>query len=990
MPVPQLQPHNPISFSTSKMLNPSLPVASRTRSRMEAYWSEVCPPSKRRNTRKKVVVQDPSPIPTKNHSGETQFLYEAPNIDIHRCKQDSRHPANISNLDYNDDDEEEEAEDDNDEDEDEDNDDSMEGSHEALPSPSEEDNDEPEDLDYCGEEEKDVVSINDYTSSGTESKPKSKGKKVGAASASSRKLYLLTVEADAILENVDSDSNKVLEVESENNSLPIKFGSWVENTVTPNNADIVDDEMESLWTEMQFCLASDGIASKPSLVEIEDAANVSEVKQDRAVLCCQGDHYLVLDEEIGIKCKFCSFLQLEIKYVASPFMKHPYGKFGRQYSGIVDSSMFDGLQDVDPNIDMPGCDSSANVEGTVWEIIPNIKEKLYPHQREGFEFIWNNIAGGIYRDKSKNSSSEGGGCIISHAPGTGKSLLTIVFLQTYLKENPSCRPVIVAPCSMLLTWEAEFSKWKVDIPFHNMNSPDFCGMGKTNGVALYEKLKVGVPDADRLVRPLVKLLSWKYDGGILVISYNLFTQLAGKEPKRKQKCKNLHKQVSKILLDLPGLLILDEGHIPRNAATLLWKALSGIKTNRRIILSGTPFQNNFDELFNTLCLVRPTFAEGIRYSNRYKHNSRRGCKGNEAKRNFTSWIGSIRNEIGGLREVRAVIKPFVHVYKGTILQTALPGLRHTLVVLRPTELQKKILERVEEILKHVQEILERVKEAKNLFKRKREREKKNALDFDRYVSMISIHPSLLKQLLKQLPDQKDINEVVSSIVSTEKIERIRLKPEEGVKTRFLMNLLKLSEALEERVIVFSQYLGPLRLIMEQLEYHFKWKEGEEILFMHGKCDIKQRQCSINVFNDPESKARVLLSSIKACSEGINLVGGSRVVLLDMTWNPSVERQAICRAYRLGQKKVVYVYRLISSVIEGHKFNRQAGKDRVSELLFSSDEHQEQVCDIVEDKVLEEMLQHGTIKSMFEKIINEPKDSEFIEDFEDQGKVSVPS
>lgn len=247
------------------MLNPSLPVASRTRSRMEAYWSEVCPPGKRRHTRERVVLQDPNPIttsslPSKKDSGEIRFLYEAPTIDIHRRKQDSRHPANISNLDYNDDEEEEEEGDD---DEDEDNDDSMEDSDEALTSPSEEDNDESEDLEYGGEEEKDVVYINDYD---TEPKPKSKGKKVGAASASSRKLHLLTVVADAILENVDSDSNKVLEVESENNSLPIKFSFEVENTVTSNNGDIVDDELESLWTEMQFCLASDGIASKPSLV----------------------------------------------------------------------------------------------------------------------------------------------------------------------------------------------------------------------------------------------------------------------------------------------------------------------------------------------------------------------------------------------------------------------------------------------------------------------------------------------------------------------------------------------------------------------------------------------------------------------------------------------------------------------------------------------------------------------------------------------------
>ncbi|KAK1353067.1 hypothetical protein POM88_052905 [Heracleum sosnowskyi] len=75
--------------------------------------------------------------------------------------------------------------------------------------------------------------------------------------------------------------------------------------------------------------------------------------------------------------------------------------------------------------------------------------------------------------------------------------------------------------------------------------------------------------------------------------------------------------------------------------------------------------------------------------------------------------------------------------------------------------------------------------------------------------------------------------------------------------------------------------------------------------MDGNLEAKQRQSFISSLNDLKSKVQVLLASIKACSEGINLVGASRVVLLDVVWNPSVERQAIsrARAYRIGQKKM---------------------------------------------------------------------------------------
>ncbi|XVE80240.1 hypothetical protein DITRI_Ditri14bG0123800 [Diplodiscus trichospermus] len=792
-----------------------------------------------------------------------------------------------------------------------------------------------------------------------------KSRKKGRPAGSSKQPHLLRVLSDFLLDKEDIDSStpgQVLEGVMDHSSLPLKFTFGVQDTIIPDEKTEFDQELESLWTEMQFCLASSEIGSKePSLVENEDA-DISEVEHDKAILCRQGKHQLMLDEETGMKCKFCSFVQLEIKYITPPLMRHPCGKFERQYHGILDSSLFDDLQFQDPYNDMPGCDPSAAIKGTVWESIPNIKSRLYPHQREGFEFIWNNIAGGIYRDKSRNSSNGGCGCIISHAPGTGKTLLTIVFLQTYLKEYPSCRPVIVAPCSLLLTWEAEFKKWNVDIPFHNLNSHDFSGKEKRKEVDLYRKFKNGVPYPGRpLAQRLVKLLSWKSDGGVLGISYRLFEQLAGIENKGKQKCSTVDKHVSKILLEFPGLFVLDEGHTPRNDGTLMWKALSRIKTERRIILSGTPFQNNFDELFNTLCLVRPKFAEGIQCRHREKVDKKHGCETDDGKSKWAILTGSIgkdvdRYEAEKLREIRTVIKPFVHVHKGTILQTTLPGLRHSVVVLRPSDLQKKILEHVKET--------------------------KNAFSLDYCLSLISVHPSLLQQL----SDHKDIKESVSSIVSIDELERIRLKPHKGVKTKFLIELLKLSGALDEKVIVFSQYLEPLNLIIDQLKDFFKWNEGVEIFYMHGKCDVKQRQCVIDTFNDPRSKARVLLASTKAFSEGINLVGGSRVVLLDVTWNPSVERQAICRAYRLGQKKVVYTYHLISSgTMEGSKCYRQAGKDRLSELVFSSsdkgEDHQKRICNVVEDKILEEMFQHEKLKSMFEKIINHPKDSDLIVTFE---------
>ena len=91
------------------------------------------------------------------------------------------------------------------------------------------------------------------------------------------------------------------------------------------------------------------------------------------------------------------------------------------------------------------------------------------------------------------------------------------------------------------------------------------------------------------------------------------------------------------------------------------------------------------------------------------------------------------------------------------------------------------------------------------------------------------------------------------------------------------------------------------------------------------------------FNDMESEVKVMLASTKVCGEGITLFGASRVVLLDVVCNPSVQRQAIGRAYRIGQQKIVHTNNLIGEgTQEKGKYDIQANKEQKSKFLFSSE------------------------------------------------------
>ncbi|KAK1353047.1 hypothetical protein POM88_052885 [Heracleum sosnowskyi] len=130
------------------------------------------------------------------------------------------------------------------------------------------------------------------------------------------------------------------------------------------------------------------------------------------------------------------------------------------------------------------------------------------------------------------------------------------------------------------------------------------------------------------------------------------------------------------------------------------------------------------------------------------------------------------------------------------------------------------------------------------------------------ISPVSVHPSLLPKHYFQEPQFSAYRD---------KLEKLEASPYLGAKTKFVVELYGLNE---ERCYIWIE-------ILKQSSANLS-----SVLSM-----IRKAKCG---------------SSIKACSEGINLVGASRVVLLDVVWNPSVERQAIRRACRIGQKKMVYI------------------------------------------------------------------------------------
>ncbi|KAL0308702.1 UNVERIFIED_CONTAM: SNF2 domain-containing protein CLASSY 3 [Sesamum radiatum] len=736
---------------------------------------------------------------------------------------------------------------------------------------------------------------------------------------------------------VDGSHEEAKHPPEHKDALPLKFRFEDEITTSVEKSEF-DLNVERLFDEMELCLTYGDMDFNGYHEVAKDTTNSPDHEANQHARCSKGKHQLIEDDEIGVICKYCFHIELEAKHVMPPWAEKMYRGANRRSAGADQSSVLDSL-DMEPGEDFAGsCNPS---KGTIWDIKPGIRETMYEHQREGLEFLWKNLAGTTNLAQVKTAESRNlEGCIISHAPGTGKTRLTIVFIETYLKLFPDSRPLIIAPASMLLTWEEEFRKWDVQFPFHNLNNLEISG--KENKMVLL-RLPEGRSLNNKAVRT-VKIYSWNKEQSILGMSYDLFKSLAWK--------KSENEPLTRILLEKPGLVVLDEGHIPRSQKSNIWNALLKLKTKKRIILSGTPFQNNFKELFNILRIVRPAVAGVLAKERKFTEmiTCRRRCS-RKRYRDVEESRFSVSVMDTAIDDLKAAMAPFVHVHKGAILQQSLPGLRDCVVLLRPPELQKNLLQRIERL--------------------------KSTFKFDHRVALISVHPYLFTQC--------HVTEEEKSGVDQSALEASRLIPSEGVKTRFVMELVRLSAVRNEKVLIFSQYLGPLDLIQDHVKGFFGWAEGKQILKMEGKMGQKDRQNLINTFNDPKSEAKVLLASTKCCSEGINLVGASRVVLLDVVWNPSVERQAICRAYRLGQKKIVYTYHLMTSgTTEGDKYCRQAEKERLSELVFTSSSNEQckntnaDTC--IDDGVLEDMVADVNLKDIFEKIIYQPKEKNLVETF----------
>lgn len=209
---------------------------------------------------------------------------------------------------------------------------------------------------------------------------------------------------------------------------------------------------------------------------------------------------------------------------------------------------------------------------------------LKPHQFKGIKFMWDATIESLEMLKDK----PGSGCILAHCMGLGKTLQVITFVHTLLVNKKTCRQIqrvmVCCPVNTVYNWVNEFTSWLKGkmLPFD----------------------VVELASAKDLWGRAYRLDDWWREGGVCIMGYDMFRNLSNCKSKRyKGKMKEIFKKT--LINPGPDIMVCDEGHILKNENTALSKAINQIKTSRRIVLTGTPLQNNLKEYHCMIQFVKP-------------------------------------------------------------------------------------------------------------------------------------------------------------------------------------------------------------------------------------------------------------------------------------------------------------------------------------------------------------------------------------------------
>lgn len=241
-------------------------------------------------------------------------------------------------------------------------------------------------------------------------------------------------------------------------------------------------------------------------------------------------------------------------------------------------------------------DEDEETKEPLVQVHKSLVTKLKPHQVDGVQFMWDCCCESLKKTKKESGS----GCILAHCMGLGKTLQVVSFLHAVILNDKLdfSTALVVCPLNTVLNWVNEFDKWQ-------------------EGLEDDEKLEViELATVKRPQERAYMMQRWHEDGGVLIIGYEMYRNLT---QGRNVKSKKLKEMYQKTLVDPgPDFVVCDEGHVLKNEASAISKAMNSIRTKRRIILTGTPLQNNLVEYHCMVNFIKENLLGSIKeFRNRF-------------------------------------------------------------------------------------------------------------------------------------------------------------------------------------------------------------------------------------------------------------------------------------------------------------------------------------------------------------------------------------
>ncbi|XP_057763471.1 protein CHROMATIN REMODELING 25 isoform X1 [Arachis stenosperma] len=534
---------------------------------------------------------------------------------------------------------------------------------------------------------------------------------------------------------------------------------------------------------------------------------------------------------------------------------------------------------IDPLILWRPLDENQTSNLTTIAVDPLLVRFLRPHQREGVQFMFDCVSGLCSADNID-------GCILADDMGLGKTLQSITLLYTLICQgfdgNPLVRKaIIVTPTSLVSNWEAEIKKWIGE---------------RVHLLALCESTREDVLSGiDKFTRPHSTIQ-------VLIVSYETFRMHSSKFSS-SGSC---------------DLLICDEAHRLKNDQTITNRALAALPCKRRILLSGTPLQNDLEEFFAMVNFTNPGILGDIANFRRYYEapiiSGREPNATIEEKK-----LGAERSA-----ELSAKVNRFILRRTNALLSNHLPPKIVEVVCCKLTPLQS-------DLYKHFIQ-------SKNVRRAINEEQKQSKiLAYITALKKLCNHPKLIYDTIKSgSPGNSGFEDCLrffppqmlsgrSGSRTGEHGAWVELSGKMHVLARLLAHL---RQRTTDRIVLVSNYTQTLDLFAQLCR-----EQGYPYLRLDGATSIKKRQKLVNFFNDPSKDEFVFLLSSKAGGCGLNLIGGNRLVLFDPDWNPANDKQAAARVWRDGQKKRVYIYRFLSTgTIEEKVYQRQMSKEGLQKVI----------------------------------------------------------